>query len=108
MLRAAGRAGFPVRVAIIASRSDLGAVTELWREPRAYARFLGIELSLAYKGRLLVVMPNGFGINWPGHPAQSAYETLGQIAIGPGSAGLATAAIEGIQSLVAAATGRWR
>ena len=27
------------------------------------------ELSLAYKQRLLVVMPNGFGFNWPGHSA---------------------------------------
>ena len=69
LLKAAARDGFPVRVAIIASPFDLGAVTELWRQPREYARFLGIELSLAYKQRLLVVMPNGFGFNWPGHSA---------------------------------------
>ena len=60
-------------MAIIASPYDLGAVTALWRKPRAYARFLGIELSLAYKQRLLVVMPNGFGFNWPGHSSASAY-----------------------------------
>ena len=62
MLRAAAGAGFPVRVAIIASPFDLGAVTGLWRQPRTYARFLGYELSLAYKQRLLVVMPNGLRI----------------------------------------------
>ena len=67
LLKSAARAGFPVRVAIIAGPTDLGAVTALWRNPRGYARFLGIELSLAYKGRLLVVMPNAFGFNWPGH-----------------------------------------
>ena len=67
LLKAAAGRGFPIRVAIIAGTQDLGAVTELWREPRTYARFLGYELSLAYKQRLLVVMPNGFGFNWPGH-----------------------------------------
>ena len=54
LLKSAARAGLPVRVAIIAGPTDLGAVTALWRNPRGYARFLGIELSLAYKGRLLV------------------------------------------------------
>jgi hypothetical protein len=36
-------------------------VSALCHQPRAYVHFLAIELSLAYKGRLLVVMPNGFG-----------------------------------------------
>ena len=48
LLEGAERAGFPIRVAIIAGLSDLGAVTQLWREPQAYARFLGIELSDTY------------------------------------------------------------
>ena len=88
LLKAAAREGFPVRVAIIASPFDLGSVTELWRQPREYARFLGIELSLAYKQRLLVVMPNGFGFNWPGHSAAPGYRALGGIPIGAGGAGL--------------------
>ena len=92
LLRRANQAGLPVRVAIIASRSDLGAITGLWRKPRAYARFLGIELSLAYKGRLLVVMPNGFGVNWPGHATAPAYRALSAVHITPTGAGLATAA----------------
>ncbi len=103
LLQAASRGGFPIRVAIIASRFDLGAVTGLWLTPRAYARFLGLELSLAYTGRLLVVMPNGFGFNWPGHPASAAYGTLGRIAIGPGGAGLADAAQTAVKSLAASA-----
>jgi len=44
LLRAASGRGFPIRVAIIGGTQDLGAVTELWREPRTYARFLGYEL----------------------------------------------------------------
>jgi cytochrome oxidase Cu insertion factor (SCO1/SenC/PrrC family)/thiol-disulfide isomerase/thioredoxin len=99
LLRSAARGGFPVRVAIISSRSDLGAVTGLWRQPRNYARFLGLELSLAYKGRLLVVMPNGIGFNWPGHSSADAYRALARVPIKPGGSGLATAAQTAVQSL---------
>ena len=58
----AARAGFPVRVAIIAGPADLGSVTQVWGMPGAYARFLGEELSLVYRGELVVVMPQGFGV----------------------------------------------
>ena len=101
-LKAAARKGFPIRVAIIASPQDLGAVTELWRKPRAYARFLGIELSLAYKQRLLVVMPNGFGFNWPDHSTSSAYRLLSGIAIRAGGGGLFGAASAAVRKLAAA------
>jgi cytochrome oxidase Cu insertion factor (SCO1/SenC/PrrC family)/thiol-disulfide isomerase/thioredoxin len=100
LLQNAERDRFPVRVAIIATPQDLGAVTGLWRQPRAYARFLGIELSLAYRGRLLVVMPNGFGFNWPGHSAAAAYRALGKVPIRPRD--LATAAQAGVGALAAA------
>ena len=103
MLKSAQRAGLPVRVAIIASPSDLGAVTALWRKPRAYARFLGLELSLAYRQRLLVVMPNGFGFNWPGHLTAPAYRLLAKIPIEPGTGGLLTAAETAVGKLAAAA-----
>ena len=101
LLQAAARSGFPIRVAIIATRSDLGAVTGLWRKPRAYARFLGIELSLAYSGRLLVVMPNGLGFNWPGHSPTTAYRTLTHIQVGRGS--LTATAQAAAQALATAA-----
>jgi hypothetical protein len=54
--------GFEVRVALIGRRTDLGAVQVLWRRPKTYARFLGQELTLYYPRRLLIVMPNGYGI----------------------------------------------
>jgi hypothetical protein len=59
---AARRAGYPIRIALIASKSDLGSVGGLWRQPVAYASFLGQELGLVFHGPLLVVMPNGFGL----------------------------------------------
>ncbi len=74
LLAASARSGYPLRVAVIASPSDLGSITPLWRQPASYAGFLGQELSLVYKGTLLVVMPNGFGLYGPGAtaPAQRA------------------------------------
>lgn len=62
LVAAAKRSGYEIRVAMIASSADLGSVTELWRQPQNYARFLGQELSLVYDGTLLVVMPNGYGL----------------------------------------------
>ena len=102
LLKATARAGAPVRVAIIASRLDLGAVTGLWRNPRAYARFLGIELSLVYKQRLLVVMPNGFGFNWPGHSPAAAYHTLASVPVRSGGEGLFNAAEAAVRRLMQA------
>ena len=80
LLTSASRSGFTIRVAVIATPADLGAVTQLWRKPTSYASFLGIELSLAYSQRLLVVMPDGFGFNWQGHSTAAAYQVLGKVA----------------------------
>ena len=102
LLTSASRDGFTIRVAIIATPADLGAITQLWRKPASYASFLGIELSLAYSQRLLVVMPDGFGFNWQGHSAAAAYQVLGKIAIKPGGTGLATSAETAVRALAAA------
>ena len=103
VVQAANRAGFAVRVAIIPSSYDLGSVTELWRLPRTYARFLSLELSFAYTHRLLVVMPNGLGFNWPNHSAVPAYRLLAKIAVPSSNAGLLTAAQTAVRRLAAAA-----
>jgi protein SCO1 len=101
---AANRAGFAIRVAVISSAYDLGSVTELWNQPRTYARFLGVELSLvSRRQRLLVVMPNGFGFNWPGHPTASAYGLLATVPLDSrAGAGLAAAAEVAIRRLAGA------
>ncbi|HEX4011823.1 MAG TPA: redoxin domain-containing protein [Solirubrobacteraceae bacterium] len=103
LLTTAAGAGLPVRVAIIAQPSDLGAVTELWRAPRAYAKFLGTELSLTYTNRLLVVMPDGFGLFWLHHSAASGYRALAGIAIRPGPSALIAATESAVRSLARSA-----
>ncbi len=65
-VQAANRAGFAIRVATIPQPYDLGSVTALWRRPRLYARFLGLELASAYHGRLIVAMPDGLGVSGGG------------------------------------------
>jgi cytochrome oxidase Cu insertion factor (SCO1/SenC/PrrC family) len=103
LLAGAASSGLPVRVAVIAQPDDLGAVTALWDRPAAYANFLGIELSLAYTGRLLVVMPDGFGLYWHGHSVAAADQVLAGLPVGAGGAGLGTAAQRAVRALAAAA-----
>jgi hypothetical protein len=68
LLRAAKTAGYTVRVALIASRYDMGSVTILFKKPKLYAPFLSQELKFLYQGRTLVVMPNGYAIARDGKP----------------------------------------
>jgi hypothetical protein len=94
--------GYAIRVALIASPYDLGAVTSLWRKPRPYAKFLGAELQFIYKHRLLVVMPNGFGFNWPKHPSSKEDTMLSAIPIRKGAVGMLDSAVTAVQKLAAA------
>src|SRR4051812_3279233 len=56
------KAGFPLRVAIIAQKSDLGAVPQFFGRPQSYAPFLESEIAFNTKKPLLVVMPTGYGV----------------------------------------------
>ena len=83
----ANAGGFPLRVAVLGSEDDMGAVVAMYGKPQQYARYLHGEFAAgpaAYKrhadsaararsgaaGRaaqaaLLVVMPNGYGVAGP-------------------------------------------
>ena len=102
LLAAGARSGFPIRVAVVATAYDLGSIGELWRRPQVYARFLGTELSLVYHGRLLIVMPNGFGLYRGGNPVALERRSLDTVKIAPGGSGLARAAIIAVRQLAAA------
>lgn len=67
VLEASARAGFPIKVAMIDSATDLGTVTQFWGQAASsraqhYAGYLGDELSGLYNGQLLVVMPGGLAL----------------------------------------------
>jgi len=63
-------AGYPIKVALIGSKNDLGGAPQFFGKPSPYARFLGQELGIygpnvgrsLKKVPLLVVMPQGFGV----------------------------------------------
>ena len=98
----AKKRGFTIKVALISSEVDLGAVPSLWRKPETYARFLGQELFFLYKGKLLIVMPNGYGVSRAGKPLASGQRVVDALPKpGDGGPALATAAIRAVQRLAA-------
>ncbi len=102
LLRAAARSGYPIRVAIIASRTDLGSVTELWRQPAPYARFLGQELSLVYRGPVLVVMPDGYGFYRQVGPLPVARSALAGLPKPAGGTAFGTDTLTAVERLATA------
>ena len=58
---AAKKAGFPLKVALIAAPVDLGVIPDLFGKPQKYADFLDQEISFQGKQPLLVVMKAGYG-----------------------------------------------
>jgi len=103
VVAAATKAGYPVRVALIAKPPDLGGVTALWAKPHQYARFLGLELAFVYKGNLVVVMPAGLGYAKKGKSSPSADALLRSIRIGTADDAQADAAVTAVAKLSAAA-----
>jgi hypothetical protein len=84
LTRDARKAGYPVRVAVIGSRADLGGIAKLYGKPQAYADFLGGEL-VAYGAELgqrikhdpvLAVMSQGYGVHNGGRGARATVKTL--------------------------------
>jgi hypothetical protein len=104
VLAASAKAGFSIRVALINSANDLGTVTALWQQPRAYARYLWIELSVVNDGQVLVVMPNGFGLYGPNQGAHAI--TAAELRVGAPSPArgirLASSALVAVTSLARA------
>lgn len=98
---AAKRAGFPIKVALIAAPTDLGAIPSLFGKPQAYAKFLDQEISFRGAQPLLVVMPAGFGVQGVTGPARLAVSGLPKPA-GKTSTDLARAAQTAVVRLVSA------
>jgi hypothetical protein len=98
---AADRAGYPIRVAVISGPADLGIVPQYDGKPAEYAPFLGQELKFAYKGGLLVVMDDGYGLYGIDDPkVQAALADLPK----PASNDPKDLAIAGANAVVALAT----
>jgi MYXO-CTERM domain-containing protein len=98
---AAKKAGFPIKVALIAAPSDLGVIPDLFGEPQKYADFLDQEISFQGKQPLLVVMAAGYGVQGLSELAVNAAHGL-KLPAGKTSTDLAGAAITAVGKLAAA------
>jgi len=102
VVRLAARAGYPVRVAVIASKLDLGADPALWRHPQRYAELLGGEISGINRDPILIVMPNGFGLYQPGRTRAASEAQLARTPAPAKSSNLVVLAAAEIKNLAAA------
>jgi hypothetical protein len=66
------KAGYPMKVALIQTPSDLGAYPNLFGDTQNYANLLAKEIAFNSHPHLLIVMPTGFGGNNLGDSVDSA------------------------------------
>jgi hypothetical protein len=98
---AAKRAGFPIKVALIAAPTDLGTVPSLFGKPQEYAKFLDQEISFQGPQPLLVVMAAGYGVQGVRAPGSLVLSALPKPA-GKTSTDLARAAQTAVAKLASA------
>src|SRR3954466_4045299 len=75
-LKQSRAAGYPLKVAIIATPQDLGSVPQYFGKPQPYASFLEREIAFNKPEPLLVVMPAGYGTAALGPEAGKALDGL--------------------------------
>ncbi len=96
--------GYRLKVAVVASPADLGAIPSLYNRPAQYAKFLGLELRSLFVGPLLIAMPHGYGI-WDGGRTTAAERKVLAHVAAPGTSNaddLTAAATATVAKLVAA------
>jgi len=92
--------GLNLKVAIIGSPVDLGALPDMFGKPQTYAEFLEREISFNQPQPLLVVMPQGFGVS---HAVPLSSLTGVKVDAAGKSDGLARTAIVAVQRIAQAA-----
>ena len=95
------KAGYPVKVAMVQSQVDLGAIPQLFGRPADYAPFLGREIAFKTKAPLLVIMPAGIATNNVSAKAQQATQPV-KIDQSQKSNGLVAAAIQAVPKMATA------
>jgi len=101
LLARARAAGYPMKVALIASAGDLGAYPRLFGKPRRYAELLVSEIAFNSSPHLLVVMPNGLAAENAGADIEGVLSGI-RVETGAQSDGLAKAALVGVASIAQA------
>jgi hypothetical protein len=99
IVREARRRGRPIKVVLIATRTDLGTAASLMGYPDRYAGFLTTELGKYVTAPVLIVTPHGFGLGRSGRILST--KPLDGIESGADPDSLARAAVEGVSRLTA-------
>ena len=95
--------GNRVKVAVIATVADLGAIPSLMNKPDEYAKFLGQELQGFYIGPLLIVMPKGFGVYDGGRSVSAEHGVLNGMTVNGSSVDdMVRSAVSAVQRLASA------
>src|SRR5262249_43050190 len=103
LAKQAKQQGFEVNVAVISRLEDMGSATQFWGDMDNYGAFLAGEIGCCVKGRLLIVMPAGFGVTYLGHSSTADRKALaGMTAPGDDPAKLMPAAMDAVIKLAAA------
>jgi hypothetical protein len=108
--RRSSAAGYPVKVAVIGSISDLGSVPQFFGRPSEYADFLGQELSsfsTHLKKRvagvpLLVAMPQGLALTHADPPTNDVVKQI-KVSSDADPNALARAAVKAVPAIATAA-----
>src|SRR4051812_40593720 len=100
-LKKSRAAGYPLKVAIIASKNDLGSVPQFFGRPQPYATFLEREIAFNKPEPLLTVMPAGYGVAAAGAKALETVQKLPKPTSSSGDA-LGRAAIDATLALAKA------
>ncbi|HXE46471.1 MAG TPA: hypothetical protein VN635_14915 [Conexibacter sp.] len=95
----ARRAGFPIKVALVARPADLGAIPQMFGHVVAYANLLQREIAYLRPQPTLAAMPSGFGTSMTGPRGPAIVRRLGA----PQTADdMARGAITAVEQLAAA------
>jgi hypothetical protein len=97
----AQRAGYPVKVALVQSQIDLGAIPQLFGRPVEYAPFLAREIAFKSRDPLLVVEPVGLATANVTPRAQQAIQGI-RVDDSKKSDGLVAAAIQAVPKMATA------
>jgi hypothetical protein len=101
VLKKSRAAGYPLKVAIIATENDLGTVPNFFAKPQEYAEFLQSEIGFGKPEPLLIVMPSGYGSADAGDGAAAALAKVDKPESDSGDA-LGRAAIDASRALAKA------
>jgi hypothetical protein len=95
------KAGYPMKVALIQTPSDLGAYPNLFGDTQNYANLLAKEIAFNSHPHLLIVMPSGFGGDNLGSNVDSALSAI-KVDGAAKSDGLAQAALAAVARIATA------